>query len=169
VGKIYRNEVMMKSGIGSASFIGENGLVVAVIVVVNAFGNIRDSKGRILAGPLINNEPQDTIKLMEANLSNSFKYNMDNTTLAVVGTNAKLTKAQCNYLSQVAAHGLIRTISPVCTTVDGDTIFAFSKGTMQCDINILGALASKVLSEAIENAVKGADEVAGIKSYKSLI
>lgn len=93
---------------------------------------------------------------------------MNNTTLAVVGTNASLTKSQCNFLAQNATHGLIRAINPVCTTLDGDTVFAFSKGEVECDINILASLASRVLSEAVINAIKAADSVNNIPSFKSL-
>lgn len=169
VGKILGDNNMMKGGIGSASFVGKNGLVMGAIVAVNAFGDIRDYRtGRILAGSIVNNKLQDTIEFMKSNLEDTYQFKSNNTTIAIIGTNANLSKTQCNILAKIATHGLIRSIHPVCTTLDGDTIFAFSKGTMKCDINTLGSIASQVLSEAIENAIKAAEEIDGIKAYNSL-
>lgn len=169
VGKVLGNKCMMKGGIGSASFIGENGLIVGAIVAVNALGDIRDYKtGEILAGPLLDKKLQNTFEILENQLEQEYKYKLDNTTIAIIGTNANLSKAQCNVLAKLGTHGLVRTIYPVCTTLDGDTVFAFSKGNKKCDINTLGVIASEVLSEAIINAIKAADEINNIKAYKSL-
>ena len=169
VGKVLGNENIMKGGIGSSSFVSEDGLVVGAIVAVNAFGSVVDyNTGKILAGPILNGEIVNTEKYMIKHLNREYHFDMNNTTLAVVGTNASLTKSQCNFLAQNATHGLIRAINPVCTTLDGDTVFAFSKGEVECDINILASLASRVLSEAVINAIKAADSVNNIPSFKSL-
>ena len=169
VGKVLGNDCIMKGGIGGASFVNKNGIIVSAIVVVNAFGDVRDYKtGEILAGALKGGILQDTIEIMTAGIEEGYRYRLDNTTIAIVGTNASLTKTQCNLLATKAVHGLVKSIFPVSTTFDGDTVFAFSKGDKECEINTLGVIASEVLAEAVNNAIKSVNEVAGIKSYKSL-
>ena len=169
VGKVLGNDCIMKGGIGGASFINGDGVIVSAIVVVNAFGDIRDySTGEILAGALKDGVPQDTIEIMTSGGKNIYDYKLDNTTIAIIGTDAKLSKTQCNILAKKATHGLVRSIFPVSTTLDGDTVFAFSRGDKECEINTLGVIACEVLAIAVNNAIKSADEVGGIKSYKSI-
>jgi len=169
VGKVLGNDNIMKGGIGGSTYMNEDGVIVSAIVVVNAFGDVRDHKtGEILAGALKDGIPQDTIAIMTAGRKNVYSYKLDNTTIAIIGTNVALTKTQCNMIATKATHGLVKTIFPVSTGLDGDTVFVFSKGDKECEINTLGVIASEVLAEAVNNAIKSADEIAGIKSYKSL-
>lgn len=170
VGKVLGNDCIMKGGIGGATFVNSEGVVVSAIVVVNAFGDIRDCKtSEKLAGPLKDGIVQDTIEIMIDKMEKEYLYKLNNTTLAIVGTNVKLTKTQCNILATKSLHGLVKTIFPVSTTLDGDTIFAFSKGEKECEINTLGVIACEVLAKAVNNAIKSADEVLNIKSYKSFL
>ena len=85
-----------------------------------------------------------------------------NTTLAVVATNARLTKLQANKLAQFAGLGMARTIYPVNTMADGDTAFALSLGDRRADINVLGVAAAEALAEAILRAVRLARTMGGI-------
>ena len=85
-----------------------------------------------------------------------------NTTLAVVATNAVLTKVQANKLAQFASLGMARTIYPVNTMFDGDTVFALSLGDRQADINSLGVAAAEALAESILRAVRLAHTLGGI-------
>jgi L-aminopeptidase/D-esterase-like protein len=84
-----------------------------------------------------------------------------NTTLAVVATNASLDKVRATKLAQLAGLGMARTIYPVNTMVDGDTVFALSLGTLKADINNLGVAAAHALSQAILRAVRSAKTLAG--------
>ncbi len=175
VGKILGERSVMKSGIGSASVVLDNGLKVGAIVVVNAFGDIRDNvTGEILAGALSTetNMPVDTEKFMIDNYDticgskNVFQNSRANTTIGVVATNAKLTKAQCSKLAEMAINGLIRVISPFGTSVDGDTVFGVSLGDKTANLDFLGVLASKAMSSAVINAVKAAEPIGHIEAYR---
>jgi L-aminopeptidase/D-esterase-like protein len=91
------------------------------------------------------------------------KFEGGNTTLAVVATNARLTKVEATKLAQLAQAGVIRAISPVHTTRDGDTIFSLSTGALPAiDINALGIAAAEVLAEAIRRAVRKAKSLGGV-------
>jgi L-aminopeptidase/D-esterase-like protein len=128
VGKVLGLERAMKGGLGSASVRLPGGLVVAALVAVNAFGDVRDpSTGAILAGPRREDGTlADSVEhLMEAA---PFMRRGENTTLAIVATNARLTKPGITKVAQMAHNGLARTISPVHTSVDGDAVFAASIG-----------------------------------------
>ncbi|MGB8455232.1 MAG: P1 family peptidase [Anaerocolumna sp.] len=168
VGKVMGFQNCMKGGIGSASIRMGNDVTVGAIVAVNSFGDIRNPKtGQIIAGPLFNNKPQDTLDMMIEQQDMLYSYHM-NTTLAVVATNAEITKPECAKVSQIASNGLSNTIYPYGTTLDGDTVFTLSYGKKTCDINLLGVLAGKVLSEAVINAISKAESVCNIKSYKEI-
>lgn len=170
VGKALGFDKCMKGGIGSASISLKNGITVGAIVAVNSFGDIRDSKTKtILAGPLLNNKPQDTFKIMLEQQDITYSYHMDNTTIAVVATNAKLTKSECTKVAQIASSGLSNTIYPYGTTLDGDTIFVLSNGNHTCDINLLGVLAGEVLAAAAINGIQNAETVDDVKSYKDIL
>jgi L-aminopeptidase/D-esterase-like protein len=77
-----------------------------------------------------------------------------NTVIGVVGTNAKLTKAQATKVAQMAQDGIARTIRPAHTMMDGDVIFALSAGTRKADVSLIGAFAAEVVAEAILRAVR---------------
>lgn len=157
VGKISGPDNAMKSGLGSASLkVGD--LWVGAIVAVNSFGDVYDHKtNELLAGAL----DRKTGKLL-----NSFNFMlrhkettgfpMGNTTIGVVATNGKLSKARANKVAQMAHDGYARSINPVHTMFDGDTIFAMSTGEIEADVNLIGTLASEVVSMAITNGVKSA-------------
>jgi len=80
----------------------------------------------------------------------------------VVATNAKLTKLQATKLAQFASLGMARTIYPVNTMFDGDTVFALSVGDHQTDINILGVAAAEALAEAILRSVRLSKTLGGV-------
>ena len=130
VGKLFGMKYAMKAGLGTASLrIANTDIVAAAIVAVNALGDIYDpSSGCIIAGAY------DRDKKMFLNTSDQIKngYYMDssptgtNTTIGVIATNASLTKVQLTKISQMAHAGLARTINPVHTPFDGDTIFSVS-------------------------------------------
>ena len=78
---------------------------------------------------------------------------MRNTTIGVVATNAILTKAEGNKVAQMAHNGFARSIHPVHTMLDGDTIFTMATNEVEGDINLIGTMASEVMSMAITNAI----------------
>ncbi len=167
VGKINGMNCSMKGGLGTAvwNLSGKfAGIQVAALAAVNAFGDVIDEKGRILAGARTTSNGKvfaKTSKLMLDGAEPSFEGG--NTTLAVVATNARLTKVEATKLAQLAQAGMIRAISPVHTTRDGDTIFGLSTGALPAvDINALGIAAAEVLAEAIRRAVRKAKPLGGV-------
>jgi L-aminopeptidase/D-esterase-like protein len=86
-----------------------------------------------------------------------------NTTIGVVATNARLTKAQATKVAQMAHDGLARAILPAHTMGDGDAIFALGTGTIEySEVSRVGALAAEAMAEAI---VRGVQEARGIPGY----
>ncbi len=164
VGKVLGMTCAMKSGIGSFTVALPGGVMVSALVAVNAFGDVRDpATGKIIAGArkdARSREFLDTAAHMKQIAARGFAGR--NTTLAVVATNAALNKVEANKLAQFASLGMARTIYPVNTMFDGDTVFALSIGDRRADINSLGVAASEALAEAILRAVKLSHTLGGI-------
>jgi L-aminopeptidase/D-esterase-like protein len=91
-----------------------------------------------------------------------------NTTLAVVATNVALNKVGACKVAQMAHDGLARTIRPVHTHFDGDTVFALSLGEKKADLSLIGAVAADVLAEAVVAAVLQADSLHGLPCAREL-
>lgn len=167
VGKAAGYDRSMKGGLGSASRVLQNGLVVGAIVAVNALGEIRDpSTGQTLAGPRDeNNRFINTLELM----SGPAVSPGTNTTIGIVASNAVLTKTQVNKVAQMAHDGLARTIYPVHTMFDGDTIFSLATGEVEAPVDLVGALAAEVLADAVLSAIRSAKGVGKIPAYEDMV
>jgi L-aminopeptidase/D-esterase-like protein len=175
VGKVAGGSRSMKGGTGTASIRLPNGLVVGAIVAVNATGDIIDpSTGQVVAGVRTadgKSLADARVLLREGSLLRAVAPRAaENTTIAVVATNAKLTKTEVNRVALMADDGLARAISPSHTIGDGDTVFALATGRWngQADPSIIGALAADVLSEAIVRAVTQAQSLGGLPSAREL-
>jgi L-aminopeptidase/D-esterase-like protein len=172
VGKIFESSRAMKGGLGTSSLAMPDGLKVAALVVVNAFGDIIDNvTGKIIVGL---RKSEDSSEF--ANTSKQIKegavkkqFGIVNTTLGVVATNATFNKREITKIAQMAQGGLIKTISPVHTTFDGDLVFALATGELEADINKVGVLAEFVLAEAIKRAVKKADGFGIIPAFRDIV
>ncbi len=154
VGNVLGMERAMKGGIGSVSVRLESGLVVAALAAVNAFGGVRDPEnGKILAGPRMDDGTLgDTVALLEGVRP---RWG-ENTTLAVVATNARLLKPQATKVAQMAHAGLARVVEPVHASVDGDVIFAVSTGEAEAATDAVGAWGARVVAEAVLRAIRSA-------------
>jgi L-aminopeptidase/D-esterase-like protein len=169
VGKLFDLDRAMKGGLGTSSIIMPDGLIVGALAVVNAFGDIIDNvTGKIIAGTRKSAESFEFVNTMDSLRKGIVKkqFGLVNTTLGVVATNARFQKREITKIAQMAQGGLIKTISPVHTTFDGDLVFALSKGDMEADINKVGVLGEFVLSEAIKRAVKKADGFGIVPAFK---
>ena len=181
VGKVLGPERAMKGGVGSASVGLSGGLVVAALAAVNAFGDVRDpTTGEILAGPrLADGTLADSVEHLEE--AARFMRWGENTTLAVVATNARLTKPQATKVSQMAHDGLARAISPVHTSMDGDLIFAASVGGpadgyvpsnvppgVTAAPDVVGAWGARVVERAVLRAVRSATGLPGFPAVSEL-
>lgn len=179
VGKILGIRNAMKAGIGSSSITLAGDVVVGAIAVVNAFGDVINSRDQsILAGALRNpispgrriqaSDFADTLEVMRYLISNQISFNsQENTVIGVVATNAALNKEQVNKVAQMAHDGLARAIRPAHTMVDGDTIFALSLGDKVVDVNVVGSFAAQVFEEAIHRGVMLAKPAGGLPAYQS--
>lgn len=168
VGKIRGSEFCTKGGIGSYSIKLDNGLVVSAIIAVNAFGDVYEN-GQIIAG-VLNDDKNDflnTYDLMKKGV-NKGGFNIDNTTIGAVVTNAKLSKAECKKISQMAHNGFSKSIFPIHTPHDGDTIFTLATGEVETDITLLGSIASEVVEKSVISAIKNASKTNDILSYNEI-
>ena len=161
----------MKSGIGSyAVQIGE--LKVGAIVAVNALGDIYDWKsGKKVAGLLAKDKKtllntEDEFCKNYQIVENKF---VENTTIGVIITNAKFNKTQLCKIASMTQNGYARSIRPVHTTADGDSIYAMSVGEVLADQDMVGTLSAQVMSEAILRAVMSAESAYGFISTKDLV
>jgi len=162
----------MKAGIGSSSISLPSGLVVGAIVAVNAAGDVIDpGTGRVVAGA---RNPDGTLAdiraLLRSGAVGATPPAGENTTIAVVATNARLTKEQAHRMALMADDGLARAINPSHTIGDGDTVFSLATGTWQgrADVTTVGALAAEALSEAIVRAATQATASGGLPSARDL-
>jgi L-aminopeptidase/D-esterase-like protein len=171
IGKLFGLAQAVKSGLGTARVGFSGGLQVAALVVVNAFGDIRDpATGKLFAGARTapdSREFADTAATMRRGV-HPRGYQPENTTLAVVATNARLTKVQATKMAQMAQHGMVRTVSPVHTTLDGDLVIGLATGEVQADLNAVGLAAADVVAEAILRAVKAARSLGGVPAWRDL-
>ena len=170
VGKIAGMETCMKTGIGSYALqIGE--LQIGAVVVVNALGDIFDWKtGKQIAGLLTGDKSalRSTTEAMKASLEVTENKFVGNTTLAAVITNAEFDKAQLCKIAGMAHNGYARSIRPVHTSADGDSIYALSVGSVRADRDLVGTLAAEIVSEAIIRAVTAAESAFGFPSASQL-
>ena len=170
VGKYCGMETCMKTGIGSfAVRIGE--LEIGAVVIVNALGDIFDYRtGQKVAG-LLNEDKsgfRDTVELMLKNTAVVENKFTGNTTIGIVMTNAAFDKPTLCKIAGMTHNGYARSINPVHTSADGDSIYAVSLGDVQADRDVVGTLAARVMSEAILSAVKNAESAYGFPAAADL-
>ncbi|MHB1862202.1 MAG: P1 family peptidase [Gemmatimonadaceae bacterium] len=159
VGKAAGAARAMKGGVGCAER-GSAGVWAAAVAVVNAFGDVRDAAGHVIAGAradgggfldaarLLVNEPHRLAAL-------SAEQAMRNTTLCVVATNALLDRVQLAQLARAAGAGLFRRIAPAGSSFDGDVVFALcGRDGVSANALHVEALAAAALEEAIERGVR---------------
>ena len=162
VGKMVPGAIPMQGGVGTASITLACGVTVGAIVVVNACGDVFDLRNGKPIG--YGRMPDGTPILCESLLYGAVPAPQTpkipraagrNTTIGVVATDAVLTKAQARRLASCAHDGLARTIRPVHTQMDGDTIFALGTGRVDTDVNQiqLCAAAAEVMARAVVNAL----------------
>jgi L-aminopeptidase/D-esterase-like protein len=164
VGKLRGLAQSMKGGIGSFTVKLGSNVLVSALVATNAYGDVIDPKtSKVVAGARKSKESLDFINATEA-IRNGVRLSppTGNTTLGVIATNARLTKAQATRLAALAQHGMVRAISPVHTVGDGDLVFAMSVGTQTADFVSLGVAAADAVGEAILRSVRQAKSLGGI-------
>ena len=170
VGKLAGMETCMKSGIGSYA-IQLGPLQIGAVVVVNALGDVYDWKtGRKVAGLLTPDKKgfRDSVALMQESIAVHENRFAENTTIGAVVTNAAFTKPQLCKIAGMAHNGYARSIRPVHTSADGDSIYALSVGDVSADMDLVGTLAAEVMSEAILRAVTSAESAYGFPAAREM-
>lgn len=163
VGKIGGMETCMKTGIGSFA-LQAGDFKIGAVVALNALGDVFDWKsGEQIAGLLNEDrtELRSTSEVMKSSLDVVENRFVGNTTLGIVITNGHFEKAQLCKIAGMAHDGYARSIRPVHTSADGDSIYAVSVGDIAVDQDVAGILAAEVISEAINRAVYSADSAYG--------
>ena len=175
VGKLLGGERAMKSGLGTCGLaLGE--LAVVAIVAVNALGNVRDGDGTWIAGCRDDEgrvmDPLAAFGAMAAagdGTAPAAGGPCANTTIGVVLTNARLTKAQASKTASTVHDAYARAIKPVHTLNDGDTVFAFASGEVEALPDAVSVLACEAMQGAIVNAVRQAEGACGLPAARDLI
>ncbi len=172
LGKLGGIDRAMKSGVGSAAIRMPDGLIVAALVVVNPLGDVIDpATGKVVAGVRApgGNGFADARVMIRSGAPRATGGG-DNSTIGVVATNARLTKAQASYLAQLTDDGYARAIWPIHTMVDGDAVFAIATGGKPGDPDLvtLGALAADVMSTAVVRAATQATGLPNLPAVRDL-
>ncbi len=174
VGKTGGPDLAMKGGLGYA--VSEAGpLTVGAIVAVNAGGDVVDADGTVLAGTRYPGGAGTAIRDRFAGLlPEPAPPGADgpppggNTTLALVATNAILTKGDVHRVAVQAHDGLARAVVPAHTSFDGDTVFAVAVPRVEATVDLVAFLGEEAMAAAIRAAVRAAAAVAGIPSFAEL-
>ncbi|MFJ6563945.1 P1 family peptidase [Streptomyces sp. NPDC091412] len=164
----------LKGGVGTASTVLDSGITVAALAVANAVGSAVDPQTGVLYGELFQgpvDHPEARVhEAARRRLAEAAARNAPpplNTTLAVVATDADLTKAQAQKLAGTAHDGIARAVRPVHLLNDGDTVFALATGARPLDpgsplaLNEILAAGADQVTRAIVRAVRTAEAVAG--------
>ena len=156
--------VNLQGGLGSASAVTRDGHTVGALVVINACGSVNVGAGpHFWAAPFEADGEFGGLgfpsRVPAAALTPSAKGRPgENTTIAIVATDAALTKAQAKELAVIAQDGLTRAIYPSHTTLDGDTVFAAATGRRPLadavnELTELGTVAANTLARAVARGV----------------
>ncbi|MBX3653701.1 MAG: P1 family peptidase [Ramlibacter sp.] len=160
VGKIFGIDRAMKGGVGTAS-VTVAGVTVGALIACNALGDVVDpDTAQVIAGARTANGRKllDTRRALLRGEAPRPLLAGTNTTIGVIGTDAVLTKTQATKLAQMAHDGLARSINPVHTMSDGDTLFALATGraARHPGMMVLGTMAAEATARAVVRAVRAA-------------
>ncbi|MFF7974049.1 P1 family peptidase [Streptomyces sp. NPDC007905] len=164
----------IKGGVGTASTVLDSGITVAALVVVNAAGAVVDPETGALYGEFL----QGRVAYPEERVHRAARRRLDeaastnpspplNTTLAVVATDADITKAQAQKMAGTAHDGIARAVRPVHLLHDGDTVFALATGRRPLGnghplaLNDILAAGADLVTRAIVRAVRASESVDG--------
>ena len=172
VGKLHGRARAMRGGIGSASA-RVDGVVVGALVAVNALGDVRDpDTGALIAGTRDAPDGRRLVDTARALLSGGTLERFaapEHTTIGVVATSARLTKAEAGKVAALGMLGFARALSPPHTAFDGDTLFALSVGQERADLTRLGLAAADAVARAIARAVRAATSLPDLPAARDLL
>ena len=169
VGKLLGIEGSMKTGLGTYALqVGP--LKVGAIVAVNACGDVFfPNSDKPIATIYKDGKRFYTEDVVLQMAQQAYESQCgQNTTIACILSNADLNKAQMNKIASMAHNAYARTIRPVHTSNDGDTIFTMTTNQIPAEQDLVGLLAVKALEQAIANAARYAKSAYGLTSYQDL-
>lgn len=162
---------MLKGGLGSASLQLPDGTMVGALVAANPVGSVTTPGDKhFFAAPFeigsefggLGPDPASGLGLQLESRKTVAMSPRENTTIAIVATDAMLTKAECARVAIAAHDGIGRATVPAHTPFDGDLVFALSTGSRpQGDVSLIGHAASLCLARAIARAVHAATPAPG--------
>ncbi len=160
VGKVFGIERAMKGGIGTAS-LTVSGVTVGALIACNALGDVIDPQSGLPIAGARTADGKALLDTRQALLRGAAPQPLlpgTNTTIGVIATDAAITKAQASRLATMGHDGLARSINPVHTMSDGDTLFALGTGraARSPDMMVLGTMAAEVVALAVVRAVRAA-------------
>ncbi|MDA1188088.1 MAG: P1 family peptidase [Chloroflexi bacterium] len=173
VAKLAGRDHIVKGGIGTYALDLGGGLLVGALVAVNALGAVYDpDTGELVAGPrgISIKDPDDPFGLLSSPKPLPKPNPIENTTIGVVATNARLDKATVNKLASSAHDGLAMSVRPAHTPHDGDTFFALATGDHEPRVHLDRVLAAAALCVACATvrAVQQAKGLAGVPSISEV-
>ena len=163
VGKVFGIQHAMKGGVGTAS-VTVDGVTVGALIACNALGDVIDpDTAQVMAGARTDDGRalRDTRRALLCGQPPQPLLAGTNTTIGVVATDAILTKAQAHRLAISAHDGLARSINPVHTMSDGDTLFSLGTGRAGKSLGmmVLATMAAEATARATVRAVQAARSV----------
>ena len=166
VGRIGGFAARTKGGLGLAVSDLDSGLIVGALAVVNAFGDVVEQDGTILAGTRAAHGFAGSRNILRGLAGTAPAPT--NTTLVAVATNARLDKLALSRLAQQSHDGFAQAISPVHTSFDGDVVFALSTGEVSAHADAIAVLAVELVALAIRRAVREATSLLGVPAQRDL-
>lgn len=167
IGKWAGIKNAMKGGLGTATLTLDK-IRLTAVVVVNSVGDVVNEKGQIIAGALDKNGQL----IAETDSTQRWKIPQigfgQNTILAVIMTNAKLSKLETYIISKRVQHGLARAVIPASTSYDGDVIFTLASGAVDGDMDLISEIGAEALRLSVISATKSAVTMGGHFAYDDL-
>ena len=142
VAKLHGPERAVPGGVGTAS-VRRGGITVGALAVVNAYGEVVDDDGAVLAGAPPAEEGEEMVP----------PWPGTSTTIAVVATDARMSKEQAHLLAIAGHEGMARAVRPAHTMWDGDTVFTVATGRREAPQPLLEGMAEEAMARAIRRAV----------------
>jgi L-aminopeptidase/D-esterase-like protein len=164
VGKLRGRPGWCKGGLGAGVRRLYDGVTVAALAVVNAWGDVLDERGEVLAGAF---DPGRGFvgaagRVIDFPPEHPRLAAPGSTTLVCVVTDGALDRAQAGIVARMAHAGLARAVSPCHTPLDGDVVFCLATGATPAGPFAVGVAAAEATSAAIRDAVRRATSVRGV-------
>ena len=164
VGKLKGEPGWCKGGLGAGLRRLHDGVTVAALAVVNAWGDVLDERGSVLAGAF---DPELGFvgaagRVIDFPPEHPRLAAPGSTTLVCVVTDGRLGRAEAGVVARMANAGLARAVSPSHTPFDGDAVFCLATGTTPASPFSVGVAAAEATSAAIRDAVRRATSVRGV-------